>query len=136
MDHNGPIELAGQAHLGAKHRLLQVRWGEIVVVIEANLTDRARRRRARDLFAHDVGGTLRIVGIRVRLVRVHTNRHADFGPQLNDLAGLCSFRMVAACKNYERPFKPCLARACDDGVQVGCERFIGQVTVGINHGSW
>ena len=91
-----------EPHLRAEHRVLHVARRVVVVVVEADLADRARRRRRGELLAHDGRGALRIVGELVRLVRVHADREPDAGPELLDALGLRRLLRVAGFENDQR----------------------------------
>ena len=103
------------------------------MVVEADLADGRARRRRRDLRAHDVGGALRLVGERVRLVRVDADRKPHLGPELLDAHRLRGFLLVARRENHQRALEPGRLRARDDGVEVGGERLVGEMAVGIDH---
>src|SRR5439155_19157211 len=53
VDDDGQIQFARELDLSAEDRLLHVARREVVVIIEADLADRARERRLRDLPADD-----------------------------------------------------------------------------------
>ena len=53
VDDDRPLQLAREPDLRAKHRVLDVARREVVVVVEADLADRARRRRRGELLADE-----------------------------------------------------------------------------------
>jgi hypothetical protein len=133
VDDNRPLQLARQPDLPAKHLLLHVARREVVVVVEADLADGTRRRRRRELLAHDRDGALRIVRKLMRLVRVHADRESRVGPELFEASRLPRFRRIAAFEDHEDALDAGISGARDDLVEILREGLVREVTMRINH---
>ena len=133
VDDDRPLQLAREPDLRAEHRVLHVTRREVVVVVEADLADRARRRRRRDCSRTTVAARCRVVGELVRLVRVHADGNATSGPErATRSACAASFALPASSITSARS-TPASLRAGDHRVEIGGERFVGEMAVAVDH---
>lgn len=133
VDDDRLVQRAGKAKLRAKDGLLYVVWRKVVVIVEADLTNGADRRRGGDLVADDDRGALRIVRELMRLMGMDTDCDADFRPQGIELSSLRRLVEVPAFEDYQSSLDARLASTIDDSVEVGSEAFVGKMAVTVDH---
>ena len=129
---DGQAQFAGEPDLRAEHGPLHFGCREVVVVVEADFADGARRRRGGELFSHHDGGALRIIGEPMRVVGVDADGHAHVRPQRLHASRLRGSR-VAGFEDDERALEAGRLRASDDRVEVGGECLVRQVAVAVDH---
>src|SRR3989442_4065787 len=131
MNHDRPLQLTREPDLRAKYHPLHVGRREVVVIVQTNLPDGPGRRRAGDLFPDDLDRAFGIAGELVGLVRVDAHGNTHLGPELLQASRLGNFFGIAGRKNDERALDASLTRARDDGVEIGGEYLVRQMTVGV-----
>ncbi len=67
------------------------------------------------------------------VMRVDACRYAHRRPQPTHVSRAGGFRLVAGGKDHQRRRDPRRLRARDHVFDVGRERFVGEMTVGVNH---
>ena len=134
VDDDRALQLAREPDLRAKHRLLHVARREVVVVVEADLADGARRRRRGELLPDDGGGPLGVAGELVRLVRVDADRRT--APRARARRRARPARPPSRCPpsriTSARSTPASLARATTC-VEIGGERLVGEMAVAVDH---
>ena len=133
MDDHRPVELARQPQLRPEHRLLHVARREIVVIVETDLADRARRRRRRKLLAHDGRGALGIGGELVRLMRVDADREARPPARASTRRACAASLALPGFENDQRPLEPGVRARADNVVEIRRERLVGEVAMAVDH---
>ena len=117
--------LTRKSQLRPKHRVLNVLWRKVVVVIETNLADRADVRAFGKPTRDETCSRLGIVGELISMVRMHADREAHVRPRgaydicLRDLA------IVLGAKNNQAAKDAGGAGPRDDVFEVGGELFAG-----------
>src|SRR5439155_24961811 len=102
VDDDRPLQVTREANLRAKDRALHVSGREVVVVVETDLADRARRRHRLELRADCIGSLLRLGRELVRLVWMNADGKADVRPEALDSVRLRRFLLVCCGENDER----------------------------------
>src|SRR5262245_51143239 len=133
MDDDWLMQRTSEANLRAKDGLLDVAWGKIVVIVEADLTDRAGRRCRGDLVADDNRRALRIGRELVCLMGMDADRDADLRPQGIELSKLRGFLAIPTFEDYQSALDARSASTIDDSVEVRSKAFVGKVAVTVDH---
>ena len=118
--------LQRDGHLRREDLLLDVAGREVVVIVEANLADRAGRK-GRRMRAGDLARCRRATGKVAGAVRMDARCEADVIPLCLDEAGARRLLLVAGGENAERGRHSRRARTRDGGVQIAYERLVRQV---------
>ena len=124
-----------EAQLRAEDRVLHVARREVVVIVEADLADRARRRQRVEPRAPPCRGRLPgFVGEHVRVMRMDADREAALRPRLRARVPACAISASSsAARMTSARDTPGLARPLDDRVEIGGELLAGEVTMRIDH---
>jgi len=69
----------------------------------------------------------------MRLMRMDTDRDADFRPQRIELLSLDRLVGIPAFEDHEGALDARLASTIDDSVEVGSEAFVGKMAVTVDH---
>ena len=110
MNDHRKLKVQGQAQLSPEHLLLDIGRREIIVVVEADLADRTRRRCPSDLLSNGIG---RAPGRRSKSmsgVRMYADRHSHLWPQPEQPLRLRVFSLVSRRENDQ--CRPHAAGAC------------------------
>src|SRR5439155_24132934 len=105
---------------------------EVVVVVETDLADRARRRHRLELRADCIGSLLRLGRELVRLVWMNADGKADVRPEALDSVRLRRFLLVCCGENDERALDARFTRTSDDGLEIIGEDLVCQMAMRIN----
>ena len=125
-DRQGQLQREGD--LGAEDVLLHVARREVVVVVEANLSDRPRAF-ADDPLPDAVTRVLAPAGELPRLVRVDAERKADLRPERPHARGRRRLLGVSGRQDTERALHTGSLRPADDGFEIVGEGLVGQMAV-------
>jgi hypothetical protein len=132
MDDDREIDLSCKLKLCPKDFLLDGARGEVVVVVEADLADRARpvpsERSANGLDAFRYAP-----GELTRLMRVDAGSKSSRRPRRRDCRGAGRLPLVTRRKDAQCGADSCRPSARNDRLEIAGEFLAGNVTVRINH---
>ena len=127
------LQFPRQSNLRPKQLALHVPWGEVVVVIEANLPHGADQRRRSDPGTYQVDRQIWAIRVTMRPVWMDADSDPYLGPDRLETYGLCRLLRMTRFQHYQRPLQSGLLRTRYDRLQVGAEGLVRKMTMGINH---
>jgi len=132
MDHHRSPESPSRRQLFNEHGLLDVTRREVVVIVEADLSNCDHVARPEG-FAQEAIGAARLPVAFLGLMRVDADREPDRWPGAAYACGAARFPFVPGSEDAHGGLEPCLFRPRDDRFEITLEDVVSQVAMGVNH---